>query len=97
MCEMSIAELQERLGLVKMELKEELEKKRKSINESRKQRKDLLQCVQEFIEVNKSERKINKEKKLKKSDVKLEETEEIQAMKNKLSELRRQRLNNLLQ
>lgn len=91
MCEMSIAELQERLGLIKLDLQEELENKRKAVNECRQQRKDLLKSAQEFIEISKSERKY--EKRGKKQQVKLQETAEIMAMKDKLNELREMRMN----
>lgn len=92
-CEMSIAELQERLSLLKLELKQELEEKRKTIVDKKKERKELLQNAQELVQYSKS-LKVNThmEKKSKKCPVQLKETPEIAALKDKISEVRKLRM-----
>lgn len=94
MCEMSIAELQERLAMLKVELKEELEEKKKNVTEMRQQRKDLLDSAQEFINHNRTvQQRCRSAKKSKKCPVQLKETPEIVALKDRICELRKLRVN----
>lgn len=88
LCEMSILELQERLYLLKLEVEEELEKKRMAVYAKRKQRQEMIKNAEQFVLQNRN----NKEK-TKKQEVKLEETPEIISLKNRIEEVRKLRLN----
>lgn len=50
LCEMSIAELRERLIILKMELKEEVERRKDEIMKKRECRKEIVESYQGLIE-----------------------------------------------
>lgn len=93
LCEMSLAELQERLSAMKIGLKEELETKRKMIrNEKTAAKRDLEQTkvsIQNYL----SEREIARKNK-KKSNLRLDSssTKEINDLKKVLEEKRKMRI-----
>ncbi|KAF2893534.1 hypothetical protein ILUMI_12645 [Ignelater luminosus] len=76
LCEMSIAELQERLNLLKVELQEELEIRRKAIAESRQKQQQLIEDMKQFI----GQSRVAKPKPVPRSPCKLEQTPEIIAL-----------------
>lgn len=81
LCEMSLAELQERLVVLRQDIKDELRRKRESVNVSRKNKQDLLESAKNFIlEINSNK---EKEKIKPKEQVKLEETPELKALRDK--------------
>lgn len=88
MCEMSIAELQERLFLLKIEVEEELKNKKKLIHETRRQRQELVEQAQQFIAQNKQ----IKEKSKKSEQLMAEDTEEILALRKRFEDARKLRL-----
>lgn len=81
MCEMSIAELRERLTLMKVEIKENLEKRRRIIMGKKMKRQDHMDKVKEFITQSKA---VKRDAERKISPVKLQETPEILALRQKL-------------
>ncbi|XP_018325850.1 cilia- and flagella-associated protein 99-like [Agrilus planipennis] len=86
LCEMSIAELKERLSIMRMELKEELENKRKRISEEKHRQQQMIESVKLYI---KDARFVKLKKKKKKRIVHLELTPELIALRTKLQEARK--------
>lgn len=94
LCEMSVAELQERLGFLRLQLKEELEEKRRSVAAVRQERRELVESAQEYIEQNRvgSSRCGGSGRRRKKAEpVKVEETKEIAELKRRIDALRKSR------
>lgn len=58
LCEMSVAELQERLGLLRIEMQRVLEERRKKIADSKERKAKLLEDAKEFIVAVKSQPKL---------------------------------------
>ncbi|XP_065172768.1 cilia- and flagella-associated protein 99-like, partial [Atheta coriaria] len=56
MCEMSIAELQERLALLKVTMKEELEERKAKILTEKKKQQTMLEQMKEFVETAKGQK-----------------------------------------
>lgn len=95
LCEMSIAELQERLSFMKMGLKEELERKKQKINEEKNAAKQNLEetknsikdYMEERAQIRKQNKKLNNNITLNVSD-----TKNISNLKKILQEKREMRL-----
>ncbi|CAH1635172.1 unnamed protein product [Spodoptera littoralis] len=94
LCEMSIAELQERLSAMKMSLKEELDKKKSLIKEENKAAKQELeetkQSVKNYISERAMLRKYNKKSNL--TIVSSTSSKEINDLKKVLEEKRKMRI-----
>nr|CAI5847517.1 unnamed protein product [Callosobruchus analis] len=95
MCEMSIAELQERLAIARCKMKEELEEKRKNILKKKADQQEMLENLKHFVEDSK---KIPKRKSLRgllpcESVRKVETNPELVELRRKLEEKRNMRLN----
>ncbi|KAK9721662.1 PDZ domain [Popillia japonica] len=91
MCEMSIAELRERLNMLKIEMQEELEERRKVILAERERKEHLLDNVKEFI----SQSRTSTFKPIQNSNLKLEETTEILSLRQKLQQAKQMNAVNL--
>lgn len=89
LCQMSIAELQERLALVKIEMKEELEEKRKRILKRKEQQQQMLENVKDFIA---QTRLIPKPEALPIPIVNLEESPDLSELRRQLEEKRNLRM-----
>ncbi|XP_026491801.2 uncharacterized protein LOC113397600 [Vanessa tameamea] len=93
LCEMSIAELQEKLNITKIELKEELDKKRKNIQDQKKALQNDLEETKKSIKNYMSERgNIRIQKKKQKKIVDLSSSNEINELKKMLEEKRNLRM-----
>lgn len=93
LCEMSIAELQEKLNVIKIELKEELDKKRKNIKEQKEAAKNDLEETKNAIKTFMSEREvIRKQKKNSKNVIDISSSKEINNLKKILEEKRNLRI-----
>ncbi|CAH2091939.1 unnamed protein product [Euphydryas editha] len=93
LCEMSIAELQEKLNLIKIELKEELDKKRKTIKEQKQAAKNDLEETKNAIQTYMSEREdLRKQKKNQKKVLDISSSKEIKNLKKILEEKRNLRI-----
>lgn len=90
LCEMSIAELQERLFVLKVEVQEAVEKKKNFINEKRKNRQEMLDNTKEFVTQNQT----LKVKKKKDKILVAEDTPEITELRNRIAEAKITRLTN---
>lgn len=91
LCEMSIAELQERLTMVKMEMKKELEERRKAVTEKKERQRRIVKEAKDFVEhVKDCRKKWGKEKSVIKVD--LDENEEIAMLRDRLERAREMRL-----
>lgn len=90
MCEMSIAELRERLTLMRINMKECLEKRKRIINENKTRQQDRMEKIKEYI----TQSKIVKNRYEREDDgpVKLEDTPEILALRHKLELARNAKL-----
>lgn len=86
LCEMSIAELEERLQLMKFEMEEELEAKKKAILEKKKKQEEYMQCVRKFVEETKPAKKEKRNDKLDSIDVKF--SPELVEMRERLEAVR---------
>lgn len=90
LCQMSIAELQERLTLLKMDMKKELEGRRKAVVEMKERQRKIVREAKDFVEhVKDCKRNWVKEKKVVKVD--LEGNEEIVSLRNRLERVREMR------
>lgn len=58
LCEMSIAELQERLGLLKLEMQQLMEEKRKKVADTKEKKMQFLEDAKDFISIVKSQPKL---------------------------------------
>lgn len=85
LCEMSIAELRERLNLLKVEMQEELEERKKSIAEERNRKTNLMYSIKEFLVKTRTSRP----KTVTNTPLKLEETSDILALRQKLYQARK--------
>lgn len=96
LCEMSIAELQERLNVFKMKLKEEVENKKKQIRDeiidNKKEIENTKETIKNYMTERAEIRKINKERMMNKPNMKEGMPKEICDLKNALLEKRKQRL-----
>ncbi|XP_050362986.1 uncharacterized protein LOC126781908 [Nymphalis io] len=93
LCEMSIAELQERLNFTKIELKEELDKKRKKIQDQKLTLNNDLEETKKNITNYMSERRnIRKQKKNQNKIVDMSSSNEINELKKILEEKRNLRM-----
>lgn len=81
LCEMSIAELQERLALLKLEMEEELENRRKYIIKQKEQRRKVVEDAEDFIRYVRNERP----KLQPVPPIKLEVTPEVEALRKRLT------------
>ncbi|KAF5296873.1 hypothetical protein FQA39_LY12391 [Lamprigera yunnana] len=84
LCEMSIAELHERLAIIKVEIQEKLEKKRCAIIQHKNKQQEMINDMREFVARN----KIPKPKPAPKGACKLEDTPEIIALRGRLERIR---------
>ncbi|GJQ67521.1 hypothetical protein Trydic_g8333 [Trypoxylus dichotomus] len=84
LCEMSIAELRERLNILKAEMQEELEERKKLIAEERKRKGHLIENMKEFISQSRTSN--CKSVKTTLTSIKMEETAEILALRAKLQQ-----------
>lgn len=84
LCEMSIAELKERLGLLKLQMQEDLDKKRESILSNKKKQQETLDDVKRFV----AESRTIKLKKVTKQVSRLEDTPELIALRQRLEQAR---------
>lgn len=98
LCEMSIAELQERLAFLKIEVKEQLQAKKQQIKEehilAQKSLEDIKESIQNYFTEKSYLRKLNSERKLKDGNsIKKLSTfnKEIIDLKNNLEEKRKRR------
>ncbi|XP_030039843.2 uncharacterized protein LOC115455324 [Manduca sexta] len=93
LCEMSITELQERLNIMKMELKEELERKKTLIKEENTAAKQELEAAKSTIKNYMTERAIlRKQNKKSNSNVEYKSSKEINDLKKMLEEKRKLRI-----
>lgn len=94
LCEMSMAELQERLGLIKISLKEELEKKKKLIKEAQQAAKQELEETKKSIKTFMIERSSTRKpkKKLGNKSPEMSSSKEINNLKKVLEEKRKLRI-----
>ncbi|KAF7279565.1 hypothetical protein GWI33_007029 [Rhynchophorus ferrugineus] len=90
LCEMSIAELQERLLIMKTEMVRELEEKRKNILEQKKERRIMIDNVKALIDQSKQLQQTRIT--INEISVKKEDSPEIIILKQKLEEKRKLRL-----
>ncbi|XP_049961977.1 trichohyalin-like [Schistocerca serialis cubense] len=86
LCEMSIAELRERLQLLREELEEELQLRQRRAREQRHDHDALLQHTQRFVQQRRSE--LRSAPKPQKQELKVPDTEELEALRKKLAEKR---------
>ncbi|KAL3281078.1 hypothetical protein HHI36_004302 [Cryptolaemus montrouzieri] len=87
LCEMSIAELEERLYLMNEKMKKELEEKRKRILEQKEEKQRMVQEAKEFIQQNRT----MKEKPPVRTVVKTEENPDIKDLRKKLERAKKMR------
>lgn len=87
LCEMSIAELQERLALTKRQMQKELEEKRQAILKTKEQHRLMIENVKKLI----CENRIKKPKMPPKEVLVVEENSELMALRKQLEEKRRLR------
>lgn len=92
MCEMSIAELRERLTLVKIDMKETLEKRKRAIAEQKTKHNNYMDKVKEFITQSKQ---IERTHKIRTNPITLQETPEILSLRQKLQRAKKARLNSV--
>ncbi|CAH1967319.1 unnamed protein product [Acanthoscelides obtectus] len=94
MCEMSIAELQERLAIVRCKMKEELEEKRKNILKRKTEQQDMLDNLKQFIEDSKKTPKCKSVTSLMRRDsiTVVESNPELAELRRKLEEKRSMRM-----
>lgn len=81
LCEMSIAELRERLVLVKVEMKEELDRRRQVNVEEKERQRKMIEGTKKFI----SDVRGSKTKVITSEKIKVEETPDIVALKERLA------------
>ncbi|KAI4465023.1 pdz and lim domain protein zasp [Holotrichia oblita] len=91
MCEMSIAELRERLNMLKIEMQEELEERKKVVLAERERKEHLLDNVKEFI----LQSRIPASKPTQTTNLKLEETTEILTLRERLEQAKQMNAVNL--
>lgn len=89
LCQMSIAELQERVALVKIEMKEQLEEKRKRVLRRKEQQQEMLDNVKNFIT---QTRLMPKMEPLPIRIVNLEESSDLNELRRQLEEKRNLRM-----
>lgn len=87
LCEMSLTELRERLVLVRMEMKEELDERKKSVEEFNKKRETLIDTTKTYID----QTKAISAKQPRAKPPELEQTPEIVALKEKLQQTKNRR------
>lgn len=88
LCEMSIAELQERLGLLKLQMHQDLEDKRKKIIDLKEKKCKLLEDTRVFVSTAKSQSRVSLSPKLIKPTT---EYPEIMELREKLQRAREMR------
>lgn len=84
LCEMSIAELRERLNIIKIEMQEELEERKRMIAEERNRKDQLLDSIKEFI----SQSRVCTVKAERNVPLKMEEPPDILCLREKLQQAR---------
>ncbi|KAJ8981719.1 hypothetical protein NQ317_003784 [Molorchus minor] len=89
LCEMSIAELQERLTLTKIRMAEELEEKRRCILKGKEEQQKMVENVKNFIS---QTRRMSKPKPLPIRTKNLERSPELVELERRLQEKRSQRM-----
>ncbi|VEN63942.1 unnamed protein product [Callosobruchus maculatus] len=94
MCEMSIAELQERLAIARCKMKEELEEKRKIILKKKTEQQEMIENLKHFIEDSKRIPKCKSLRSLlpRESNRSVETNPELVELRRKLEEKRNMRL-----
>ncbi|XP_044752673.1 cilia- and flagella-associated protein 99-like [Coccinella septempunctata] len=85
LCEMSIAELEERLMLMKMDEQRRLDEKREEISKKKEEKNKMIKDAKEFIEQNRSVRAKPEKKKMKI----LVESEDIILLRKKIEEAKK--------
>lgn len=85
LCEMSIAELEERLLLIKMEASKELDQKRREISRKKEEKLKMVQDAKDFIMQYRSVKAKSEKKEIKVS----EENAEIKELKRRIVEAKR--------
>ncbi|XP_045470817.1 structural maintenance of chromosomes protein 1A-like [Harmonia axyridis] len=85
LCEMSIAELEERLRLIKIEEEDKLNEKRECISKMKEEKNKMIQEAKEFIEQHRSSRVKPK----KREKIILSESEDIKQLKKKYEEAKK--------
>ena len=89
LCEMSIAELRERLGLLKLEMREELARRRRIIVEERRRKEQLVDDIRDFV----SQLRMSKPKPVPNAPAEVEPSPDIVALREKLQQARNVRMN----
>lgn len=90
LCEMSIAELQIRLAIIKEQIQLQVEKKRQTIAKNKEERQKFVENAREFIEQMKNN---FKPQKTVLSEIRREENKEIVLMREELERKRAARMN----
>ncbi|XP_069678829.1 cilia- and flagella-associated protein 99-like isoform X2 [Periplaneta americana] len=89
LCEMSLAELRERLFILQVDLKEELEERRMNIRKQREKHQRMMEETKEFIQL---QRLFKKQRSLKpKKETEVPKDEEVEHLKQQLQEKREMR------
>lgn len=94
LCEMSIAELQERLGLLKLEMQQLLEEKRRKVADVKEKKTKFLKEVKDFVSTAKLQAKVDLHPRRVSMKPKVESLEIVE-LREKLQRAREMRLANI--